>query len=356
MNPFFIICERDAGLFSLIQQVIANLPRALNAESIPVVYFGVNCCYWVPSGYKNQYNVWQYYFEPLLAKFSSDSISEEVKAFANHAFEDGGTIGISYDHHHFLTNNYGDHSCLRHKCLSIPFEWNDPDDWLRAVSSRLISTFIRPRKYLVDRANIFENGYFRGSPIIGVHIRGTDALSEEEPRLFRKNSLLIERYLVCLDREKRRQPNAKIFVATDSLSSLRAIQQAYGSDVLNCSTILHDEGRAAGKGPTGALMPAYIANNAQVAAENGAEAVVDYLLLRRCRILIHNGASLARTVLLSEPDLPHFNTHQKTLNATVKSISLRPRSVLQWLQKWDERLHRNRKVDFEKWIDFISRI
>ena len=34
---FLIICERDVGLFSLIQQVIANIPRALVEERVPIV-------------------------------------------------------------------------------------------------------------------------------------------------------------------------------------------------------------------------------------------------------------------------------------------------------------------------------
>ncbi|KYG81031.1 hypothetical protein EV198_2914 [Roseivirga ehrenbergii] len=355
MQRFFIICERDAGLFSLIQQVIANLPRALNTKSIPIVFFGKNCCYWVPSGYKGSENVWEYYFEPLLPEYASDLLPDEVKLFAESAFGDGSDIGGSYNPDYYLSNNFGDHSLLRHDCLIIPFEWKDPDDWLRCTSARLMDTFIRPRKYLTDRANSFADLHFGANQVIGVHIRGTDALSEAEPRLFRKNSLVIERYLNRLQTEKKRLPKAKIFVATDSRSSLEAIREVYGADVLSSATILHSDGVAAGKGPTGALMPAYIASDAALAAENGAEAVVDYLLLKKCQKLIHNGASLARTVLLSDPNMPHINTHRKNLSARFKSISLTPRSVLIRLQKWDERVKRNRKINFETWTDFISR-
>ena len=38
-QKFHIICERDVGLFSLIQQVIANVPWAVKEDRVPVVYF-----------------------------------------------------------------------------------------------------------------------------------------------------------------------------------------------------------------------------------------------------------------------------------------------------------------------------
>jgi hypothetical protein len=34
-------------------------------------------------------------------------------------------------------------------------------------------------------------------------------------------------------------------------------------------------------------------------------------LLSHCNYLIHNASSLARTVLLNVPELPHMNVHQK---------------------------------------------
>ncbi len=48
-----------------------------------------------------------------------------------------------------------------------------------------------------------------------------------------------------------------------------------------------------------------------VAAKNGEDAVIESLLLSRCDHLVHNGSSLARTVLLHAPELPHTNTHTR---------------------------------------------
>ena len=83
--------------------------------------------------------------------------------------------------------------------------------------------------------------------------------------------------------------------------------------VVAYDSIRHQGGEAAGQGPTGWIMPAYIAGDRDVAARNGEDAVIEYLLLSRCHYLVHNGSSLARTVLLNAPRLPHTNTHRRSV-------------------------------------------
>jgi hypothetical protein len=60
-------------------------------------------------------------------------------------------------------------------------------------------------------------------------------------------------------------------------------------------------------------MPGYIASDREIAARNGEDAIVEYLLLRRCFYLVHNGSGLARTVLLAQPKLAHFNVHLRNM-------------------------------------------
>ena len=145
--------------------------------------------------------------------------------------------------------------------------------------------------------------------MIGVHIRGTDAVSKAEVRQHRAESLHLSRYADEIERTLQTHPEAGIFVATDAESSLDFIRQAFGTRVIFYDSIRHGQGDAAGKGPTGWIMPAYIAQDRERAARNGEEAVIEYLLLARCECLIHNGSSLARTVLLKIPGMAHVNTH-----------------------------------------------
>jgi hypothetical protein len=103
-------------------------------------------------------------------------------------------------------------------------------------------------------------------------------------------------------------------VASDEQSSLTYLAKAFGPRVIAYQSVRHSGGEAAGQGPTGWIMPAYIARDRDVAAKNGEDAVIEYLLLSRCHYLVHNGSSLARTVLLNAPRLPHTNTHRRSVH------------------------------------------
>ncbi len=151
----------------------------------------------------------------------------------------------------------------------------------------------------------------RGGEVVGVHVRGTDAVSAQETRPYRQGSLDLGRFESALGRLLEDRPEAKIFVATDAQASLDRIAETFGGRVLAFEAIRHVNGNAVGSGPTGCIMPAYVTADPETAAQNGEDAVVEYLLLGRCSHLVHNGASLATTVLLRDPAMPHTNTRAR---------------------------------------------
>lgn len=306
-----IICERDAGLFSLIQQVIANIPWAIREGRIPIVYFQGKTCYWTPNGYHDKDTVWEYYFEPLGAAYPASSIPLHVREIISRNHPSPFEVGYFADENTFVSNHFGDHPALSGKTFSIPYLWDDPDDELRREVNEIIRHFIRPREYLQQKASNFFQQYMNGHHVIGVHARGTDAISKEEIRPHRQGSLVLSKYVTEIQRLLEARPTAKIFVATDAQSSLEYVREAFGSRVFAYESIRHESGKAAGQGPTGWIMPAYIASDHDRAARNGEEAIIEYLLLSRCNYLVHNGSGLARTVLLNVPHLPHTNTHRK---------------------------------------------
>jgi hypothetical protein len=88
------------------------------------------------------------------------------------------------------------------------------------------------------------------------------------------------------------------------------LRAAFGDRVVAYQAVRHLDGEAAGSGPTGLIMPAYIARDRDAAARNGEDAVAEFLLLGRCSHLVHNGAGLALTVLLRDPAMPHTDTRR----------------------------------------------
>jgi hypothetical protein len=223
-----------------------------------------------------------------------------------------GDVGYAADENTFVCAQYGDHPLIEGKALPIPYLHDDPDQDLRDKASRIIESFVRPREYLIDRVEAFFDCHMRGHELIGVHVRGTDAVSLEEERHYRRGSLALQRYADTVRHLLDTRNTAKIFVATDDESSLEFFRENFGNVVIAYDSIRHVSGAPAGRGPLGCIMPAYIAADRNRAARNGEEAIIEYLLLSRCGYLVHNGSSLARTVLLKEPTLPHTNTHKRT--------------------------------------------
>lgn len=304
-----IMCERDVGLFSLIHQVIANIPWAIDADRIPIAFFQDKTCYWTPKGYRNRDTVWEYYFEPIVASYPASIIPRHVRGIIANNFPTAFDVGFFADENCYVSAHYGDHPALKGKTFPIPYLFDDPDDLARQVAHNILRRFIRPRDYLREKANRFLDQYSDGNPIIGVHVRGTDSISEEEQRPHRRGSLILSKYVSEIQRLIKAEPTASVFVATDAQSSLDQLRNAFGSRIIAYDSLRHQSGEAAGKGPTGWMVPAYIAKDRDRAARNAEEAVIEYLLLSRCIHLVHNGSSMARTVLLNVPQLLHTNTH-----------------------------------------------
>lgn len=310
-NPpvLHVVRERDVGLFSLIQQVIANVPWALSEGRVPVVDFRGRTCYWTPDGRHGRDSVWEYYFEAVVPGFSADTLPRELRDSIETEFPDQTEPGRFINAHTFVSNHFGDHPSLTGMAPVIPYLSGNPDPALRQLTSEIIQNFVRPRQYVMEKVEAFFDEHMRAHEVIGVHVRGTDAVSTRETRTYRRGSLDLDRFIAELDQLLAERPRARIFVATDAQASLNRVVHAFNSRVIAYDAVRHVDGELAGDGPTGCIMPGYIATDRETAAQNGEDAVVEYLLLRRCRHLVHNGASLATTVLLAEPRMPHTNTH-----------------------------------------------
>jgi hypothetical protein len=304
-----IICDRDVGLFSLIQQVIANIPWAIAEGRIPVAYFREGTCYWTPHAYHGRDTVWEYYFEPLVPAYPASSIPQHIRRAISVEHPSPHEVGYLADKHTFASSHFGDHPHLSGGTLLIPYLIDDPDDAVRQQGKAILDRFVRPRAYILQKAAAFYTRHMAGHHLIGVHVRGTDAVSGQELRTHRLGSLVLSRYVAELERLLDVAPTARILVASDDQASVDHLTAAFGARVLAYNSVRHRGGAAAGQGPTGWIMPAYIAGDRDRAAQNGEEAIIEYLLLSRCHHLVHNGSSLARTVLLNAPHLPHTNTH-----------------------------------------------
>lgn len=306
-----VIRERDVGLFSLIQQVIANVPWALHERRVPVVDFRDRTAYWTPRGHQGCDSVWEYYFEPVVGDLPSSAVPETVTEKIEAEYPDQNELGFFAADDAFVSAHFGDHPRLRGIAPAVPYTTGNPDRALREWTSEIIKNFVRPRAYICAKVDAFFDAQMRGGEVIGAHVRGTDAVSARETRAYRQDSLDLRRFEHELGRLLQDRPWARVFVATDAQASLDRLVETFGARILAYDAVRHLEGEAVGNGPTGCIMPAYVTADRRMAAQNGEDAVVEYLLLARCCHLVHNGASLATTVLLHAPAMPHTNTNAR---------------------------------------------
>ena len=301
-----VICDRDVGLFTLILSVIPHVDWAFSERRIPVVYYGRGNCYWTPHGYRDRDTVWEYYFEPVIPEYPVSSIPPHIRELISVKPPVRTELGYFADEFAFVSNHPTGHTQFGERVK----DYVEPSDKLRQRTSAIIRDYIRPRDYIAEKVDRFFHEHLAGRYVIGVHIRGTDALVDPN-RALKESRVNFPKYFAIVERLLRAQPDARIFVASDAQSSVDQMRERFGERVIAYDSIRHKSGELAGRGPNGGIMPAYLTRDPDLAARNGEEAVIEYLLLCRCDYLVHNGSSMPRAVLLTVPGMPASNTIAK---------------------------------------------
>ena len=217
-----LIRERDVGLFSLILQVVNALQNIEGKPYTPIVYFGANCCYWVADGFNGKQSVWEYYFQPIVEGYSEDFVIPNMtnKDFLENCIS-------TKDYYPEIEGHK-----IQHK---IPFlqEVNQTD---RKIGARIIEKYIRLTDGVQAKVDQFFAENLNDSYIIGVHVRGTDAIHHN----LRLQDVLIDQYRSQIDSEIGRlegRQDYKIYVATDDQKYIKQLEEFYGSKVVSFEAI-----------------------------------------------------------------------------------------------------------------------
>jgi hypothetical protein len=327
-----IVCDRDVGLFNLALGVISHTYWALNEERIPIIYYHKNNCYWTPNGYHGRDSVWEYYFEPVIPEYPVSQIPPNILKAISDDPPQGTDPGRFIDEFAFVSNDGAWGVTVDGEGLRGPATDRPSSRKIREIASAIIRDRIRPRDYIVEKANRFFEEHLAGRYVIGVHIRGTDAIVDRT-RHIQQSGVYYQKYAAVLRRLLRKNPGALIFVASDEQASVDQIRSSF-SGVIAYDSIRHVGGEVAGSGPAGGIMPAYLTQDPDRAAQNGEEAVIEYMLLCRCNYLVHNYSSIPRMVLLTVPGMPETNVDESSLLRQVGAVLRRRLPV--WRAKTDD--------------------
>lgn len=261
-GEFRLIDGRDfpkIGMFAFANQILGQLsiyesqsPVAIDGLSVDLSTFGL---YYDPAYGPNW---WNYYFEPIsIGNVEPSNTVSLPKKLYFQAFK------------------------KRRKLTRIQ-------------AAQIVKKYIHVKEPILHKVEQFISYYFNDAFTIGVHYRGTDKSSEASVVPYDK---VFQTILQHVPSERPWQ----IFVATDELSFLRAIQNQFPGRVIACD-VLRSEGSV------GVHFLDY------EGYKKGEEALIDALLLSRCHLLIRTSSNLSLWSTYFNPELPTI-----LLNASFRS-------------------------------------
>ncbi len=253
-KDFLVLCCADgedaSGLFSEVAAVVGAIEYCEHWNHLVAglrVDFSDKGLYYDPTLGDNW---WRYYFEPI-----------------DTGAPDGGTVT--------------DVSTPQHDAFAYRVERELP----RATAAAIVAQHVRVRPQLLEQADQYARATFAGRPAIGVHYRGTDKREEERPVPYPTMTAAIR------DALSAEGGGATVFVATDDQRFLDHANATFPG-LIQCRTMVRSsDGRPLHK----AGGPGYT---------RGLDAIVDCLVLSRCRQLLRTPSNLGLFSTFFNPELP----------------------------------------------------
>ncbi len=252
----YVIGHWSGGLGICLTSVLNHLFHCEQTQQIPVVFWGKNSPYYTSEGLNGSKNSWEYYFEPV-------------------------------SHLRYEKDDPINYYCLAD--TSGSFAYYKLSQEKRDLAHSLIQKYIKPNAVVRSKVDRFYKTYLENKKTIGIHIRGTDKKTEEEPV---SASRMVRVALKYADE------NTQFLIATDEqkiLNELIALLAGRTVVYYNCTRSqdgnpLHDTSHGRSR--------------SQI-AQNGEDVVVEMLLLSKCDIFLHTFSNVSAIPLYFNPSLEH---------------------------------------------------
>ena len=291
-----------SGFFSQFFRVLNHLEYCKSYNKIPVIHWGNEFAYYKPSGYKNVFNAWEYYFEPVsdLTYDKSDYIHREVYYPSDKNFsaiwwycqiienidlltEDEKNSFISIDNHkarYLSSSEFNGQRAEAFPCAQHIYS----KSFRKYVKEELIDRYIVIKPLIFEKMLDFYTNNFMGKRTIGIHLRGghlfNEVLKVPISELFREANAMADE-------------NCQFFIATDQRPLLEEAKKQLNGPVIyyECERFNATTSPYAG---TKKLDP-----------KLGEDILIEMWLLSQCDHLIHTMSNVSTAALYFNPDLPN---------------------------------------------------
>jgi hypothetical protein len=317
-----MILSRPAGLFSLVFQAVGQAWICEKKRIIPIAYFNKNCLYWVDTPVNSSRNVWEYFFEPLSSARLSDLFStNDLSDPSFESFEDKDFLSLVPTGEVEFTNEYPD---------VIKWSSSIVVQRQRRFVNNLIRRYLRLKPHIRSRVKkTFLANKLMGNKLIGVHFRG----SEKDNGKNRDGSAPVRidgyenLYFRATSKEMKANPEALIFLATDSQSFADNMISEFGSSVIMQDSIRAVDGQEEITGLH------FLYQGSQNGRQLGEEVLTDAVVLSKCQSLIHGMSNVSHAALYFNPDLKSIDIDRQLMpkhEGLVVDIKRRLKKVIKW--------------------------
>ncbi len=308
MKKALIISSRGkpTGFFSLYFQVLGWLEVCEEESIIPIVYWRSNCVYWEKRGYRGKRNPWEYYFHPVSKYSITDFTNAPLSYLENAKLQEFNNAKVDL--------RYSEEICQesKRKKIFLPKNVRITNVFLEGIItggevmeqkrkkfSFLIRKYVKIRKEILEKIHDFEREHFKGNKVIGIHLRGKEKM--EELALYHKIKMVPPKYYFQeVNKYLKKEPSAKVFIATESKSLRKQVKEKYGKRVVYYDSTLSDEGTS----------PHLQFGGAKV----GEEVLIEAMLLSKCNFLVYGMSEVPFAATYFNPTLRHVNIQKKKKN------------------------------------------
>ncbi|HCY82676.1 MAG TPA: hypothetical protein DHV22_14320 [Xanthomarina gelatinilytica] len=337
-KKFLIIDSRPYGLFSIFLHTIDNIKWAHDNNYVPVVRWGpgrrdpnhgragaaqasqmanpsyvtdrtnfvtdetpgswnntpglkhCQCLYWDEKGWRGSLNPWEYYFEPL------NEYTVENAENSEHDVADIFMVGeFDFDlENKFLIANLHSYEPLalwqlleRESEAELPHE-EKYEFKHRAAVAEVISNNVVVKPEIVEKIDNFYNKNFSGN-VLGVHVRGTDKKLE-----YPHKALPISAYIEAIEEYLQKQPDSKIYVASDNNEAIIQIFKRFGPQKVFVTNATRMQNY---------LSADPICLTPSTGPKHGEEVLIECMLLSKTNHLICTDSNVAASALYINPHI-----------------------------------------------------